>query len=265
MGGAVTGLDRTARPQPRGRGDPDPRASSGSAGDAEPTWPMPPVPVVPGRTGVLGGTFDPIHVVHLEMAEAVREAVGMEQVLFVPAGSPWQKASRPVTSPDERLEMVRLAIAGNPAFQASAVEIERSGPTYTVATMTELADAIRAGGAEPDLWFILSSEALRGLPTWRDPEGLLARCRLAVVPRAPWDGRGRSEPPVDAAWVADRYPAFADRVVFCDAVRSTLSSTEIRRRVAAGRSIRYLVPDAVAAYIDDHGLYRGPDGRNEPT
>jgi nicotinate-nucleotide adenylyltransferase len=216
-----------------------------------------PVATVPGRLGILGGTFDPIHVAHLAIAEEAREALGLEGVLFVPAGRPWQKAGRSVSEPHHRLAMVELGIAGNPAFSVSRVEVDRDGPTYTVDTLATLAAEATAAGRAPDLWFILSAEALAGLPTWREPGRMLDLARLAVVPR---DGSPDS---VDASWITERYPDRADRVVFLDGPRLRLSASELRARVAAGRSIRYLAPDAVAAYIGDHALYQDREGRTD--
>jgi len=223
--------------------------------------PLPAVPTVPGRLGVLGGTFDPIHLGHLAIAEEAREALGLGRVLFVPAGQPWQKADRVVSSADDRAAMVDLAIAGNPAFECSRLEIERPGPTYTVETLASLAVTERSAGREPDLWFLLSVEALRGLSTWHEPDRLLELCRLAVVPRA---GVGEAGEPVDAHWLNRHLPGRQDRVRLLEGPRLRLSGTDIRARVAARRSIRYLVPDAVAAYIGDHGLYTKPARRNDP-
>jgi nicotinate-nucleotide adenylyltransferase len=220
---------------------------------ARPTLALPPVA---GRLGLLGGTFDPIHVAHLAIAEEAREALGLERVLFVPAGSPWQKADRAVTEPGHRLAMVELAIADNPCFGVSRLELDRPGPSFTVETIAAIADAVRGDGREPDLWFIVSAEALAGLPTWHEPERILESSRIAVVPRLPAAVEA-APPAADAEWLAATYPAHRDRVVFLDRPRLGLSSSAIRERIAAGRSIRYLVPDAVAAYIGDHGLYRG--------
>lgn len=236
-----------------------------------------PTAVVPGRIGVLGGTFDPIHVAHLAVAEEAREALGLERVLFVPAGRPWQKADRTISSAAHRLAMVEAAIAGNPAFATSRIEIDRAGPTYTVETLEALAAAERAAGREADLWFILSTEALRGLPTWHTPDRLLELCRLAVVPRpgvatlalgprpvgseAQADG-SEAEVPIDDAWLQRNLPGREDRVRLLDGPFLRLSASDIRARVAAGRSVRYLVPDAVAAYIGDHALYMSPARRN---
>ncbi|HEX5012696.1 MAG TPA: nicotinate (nicotinamide) nucleotide adenylyltransferase, partial [Candidatus Limnocylindrales bacterium] len=144
---------------------------------------LPPAAVVAGSVGLLGGTFDPIHHGHLAIAEDAREALGLERVLFVPAASPPHKPGRPVTDPDDRLAMVRLAVASNPAFAVSEVEVARGGTSYTVETLVVLR---HAGIADP--WFILSEEALAGFPTWREPERILDLCRLAVVPRAGTEG-----------------------------------------------------------------------------
>ncbi len=208
-----------------------------------------PAPVVPGSIGVMGGTFDPIHIGHLAAAEEAREALGLELVLFVPAGLPPHKADETVTSASHRLAMVELAIAGHAAFASSRIEVDRSGPSWTADTIERLAASERAAGREPDLTLILSAETFRGLPGWHEPDRLLAACRIAVVPRASIDVPGE-------AWLAEHLPAAAARIVRLEGPRLDLSSTQIRRRAAAGRSLRYLVPDAVAAYIGDHGLYR---------
>ena len=208
----------------------------------------PPAPVVTGSLGVLGGTFDPIHHGHLAIAEEAREALGLERVLFVPAAVSPFKAAEVATPAGQRLAMVELASAGNPAFGCSAIEIERSGPSYTVDTLGQIA----AGGASPDrLWFILSSEALAGLPRWRDPGRILDLARLAVVPRAGFD-------PLGDDWVSQRFAGREDRVRFLSGPLLPISGSVIRRRAAAGRSVRYLVPDAVARHIADHRLYREP-------
>jgi nicotinate-nucleotide adenylyltransferase len=200
-------------------------------------------PAGAGPIGILGGTFDPPHLAHLAVAEEAREVLGLTRVLFVPAGQPWQKADRAVSPGSVRLAMVERAIAGNPFFVADPREVNRPGPSYTAETVAELAAET---GLEP--WLILSAEALAGFATWRDPEQILARARLCVVPR---DGA-----PDDAlAAFRARYAAAAARMVVLDRPRLAISSTAIRARVRAGRSIRYLVPDAVAALISEHALY----------
>lgn len=203
----------------------------------------PPAPVVPGLVGILGGTFDPIHLGHLAIAEDAREALGLERVLFVPAATPPHKPDRVITDGSHRLAMLELAIAGNAAFSVSRLELDRGGLSYTVDTLGSL----RADGVV-DPWFILSSEALAGLPSWREPGRILDLCRLAVVPR---DGH----PALDPGWVESRFPGRAGRARFLPGPLLPISGSVVRRRAAAGRSVRYLVPDAVASYIADHRLY----------
>ena len=210
-----------------------------------------PAPTRQGSIGILGGTFDPIHVGHLAVAEEAREALGLERVLFVPAGLPPHKPDRTITAPEHRLAMVELAVAGNPAFEASRVELDRSGPSYTVDTLEALTEEIRADGREPDIALILSVEAFRALRSWRRPERILELARLAVVPR---DGY----PDASRAFLAEHFPGREDRAIFLDGPRLHISSTELRERAARGRSLRYLVPDAVATYIGDHALYSDP-------
>ena len=207
-----------------------------------------------GATGILGGTFDPIHIGHLAIAEEARDALGLVRVLFVPTGVPVHKPGRPVSSAEDRVAMVAAAIADNPAFALSRAEVDRPGPSYAVDTLEALAAEIRARGGEPDLVFILSSEAYAGLPTWRRPERILELCRMAVVPRPGTD-------PVDPDAMARLVPGADRRTIVIDGPRLAVSGSVLRARVAAGRSIRYLVPDAVIAYIGDHGLYR----TNKPT
>ena len=197
-----------------------------------------------GRIGILGGTFDPPHIAHLAVAEEAREALGLSHVLFVPAGQPWQKADRSVSPGNLRLAMVERAIADNPFFIADPREVNRPGPSFTADTIAELA---AEHGEEP--WFILSAEALAGFGTWRDPDRIVALAQLCVVPR---------EGAPDAAGLVafrTRFPAAADRIAVLDHPRLAISSTLIRARVRAGRSIRYLVPDAVAALITEYALY----------
>jgi len=209
------------------------------------------VSVRSGRLGILGGTFDPVHLGHLALAEEVRETLALARVLFVPAGDPWQKVGTGVTPGAIRYALVEQAIAHNPGFAASRLEIDRSGPTYTAETLAAIANSERAAGREPDLWFILSAEALAGLHTWRDPDRVLALARLAVVPRA----EDAEDLAAAAVRFAAHFPGQGDRAVFLPGPRLAISSTLIRARVAAGRSIRYLVPDPVAAAIREYALY----------
>jgi nicotinate-nucleotide adenylyltransferase len=209
-----------------------------------------PAPIVAGSLGVFGGTFDPIHVAHLALAEDAAESLGLERVLFVPAGRPPHKPGVPVTSGAHRLAMVQLAIEGNERFEASRIELDRDGPSYTVDTLAALA-ADRARNGVADLTLVLSADAFLGLPDWHEPRRVLELARLAVAPR---DGYPEAGP----EFMAVHFPDMAHRVVFLDGPRIRLSASALRDRAAAGRSLRYLVPDAVAAYIGDHDLYRSP-------
>jgi nicotinate-nucleotide adenylyltransferase len=208
---------------------------------------------VAGRWGILGGTFDPIHHGHLAIAEAAREELGLERVLFVPAGQPPHRAHAPGASAEDRATMVGLAIADAPAFALSRLELDRAGPSYTVDTLTALAGGADAGSgaglAPPDLRFILSAEAFAEFPAWHEAERVLALCRLVVLPR-------EGHPAPDLPALIARLPALDGRVTLLDGPRIRLSASEVRGRAAAGLSVRYLVPDAVAAYIADHRLYQ---------
>lgn len=196
------------------------------------------------RLGVLGGTFDPPHLGHLVLADQARRQLGLEHVLWLPAGDPWRKAAQAVSAKERRLAMVRLAVAGNPAFEVCALELEREGPTYSVDTLAALSEA--HPGAE--LFFLLGADALEDLPHWHEPERLIALATLVVAAR----GEGRP-----AAEALDRVVAgLSSRLAWVEMPRLDISATDLRRRAAAGESLRYLVPDAVAAYIEEQGLYR---------
>jgi nicotinate-nucleotide adenylyltransferase len=150
--------------------------------------------------------------------------------------------------------MVDLAVAGNPSFAVSSVEVDRPGPSYTVDTVEELlaagraSDASVAGAPTPEITVIVSAELFAGFATWHEPNRLLRMARVAVVPRGGYA-------PSDRAVLAAQFPGLEGRLTFLDGPHLGISATDIRARVAAGRSIRYLVPQAVAAYIGDHGLY----------
>jgi nicotinate-nucleotide adenylyltransferase len=212
------------------------------------------------RLGIFGGTFNPVHVAHLRVAEEVREALGLARVLFVPSGDPPQK-SKGLAPARERLEMVRLAVLGESAFEALDVEIGRPGPSYTADTLAALDRESSAG----ELWFILGTDQFRRLDTWSRPEAVLARANLAVVNR-PGEKRAPLReliPPV----LADQFEVAKDSRndlvhVSGHAVRDVpitrldISSTGLRARIARGESIRYLVPERVLQYVEERGLYR---------
>ena len=194
------------------------------------------------RVGILGGTFDPVHVAHLVLADCAREQLSLDEVLFIPAGEPWRKGDRAITAAEHRLEMLKLAVAGNTGFGISDIELRRSGPTYTADTL----EALAGERLDDEFWFIVGADALTDLPNWHDPERIVAHARLAVAPREGVDVDAAS---LGIAGLSDRIDAFSLPAL-------EISSSDIRARVAAGRSIRYLVPDAVERYIGRHGLYR---------
>jgi nicotinate-nucleotide adenylyltransferase len=198
------------------------------------------------RLGVLGGTFDPPHLGHLIIAEEARTALKLDRVMFMPAGDPYQKsAEREVSAAIHRLSMVRLAITGNAAFERSSMETEQNGPSYTVETLRRLRSRL---GTADGLWLILGTDSLAGLPGWKEPARLLELCRLAVAPRA----RDAS----DLDQLERQLPGLKAAVDWLEMGRVDISSTEIRRRVAAGKTIRYQVPAAVEEYIAAQGLYK---------
>lgn len=210
-----------------------------------------PRPIVAGSLGVFGGTFDPIHLAHLAVAQEAAEALGLERVVFVPAAIPPHKPGRDITPAEYRLAMIELAIAGNDRFVVDRLELERTGPSYTVDTLEAFRASRDAAGAPSDLVLVLSAEAFLGLMTWRAPRRILELARVVVAPR---DGY----PDAGPDFLAEHLPDLVDRATFLDSPRLRLSASELRARAAAGRSLRYLVPDAVAAYIGDHALYRNP-------
>ena len=195
--------------------------------------------------GILGGTFDPVHVGHLIIAEEVRARLDLAEVLFVPAGQPWLKINNVISPAEHREEMVRLAIADEPSFKLSTMEIERAGPTYTVDTIAELSSQIGAGDK---LFFILGWDNLIQLPQWHEPSRLVKMCRLVPVPRV-----GYSSPDLDSLEAA--VPGLSQSIIMLDTPQIEISSSEIRDRVARGLSIHHLVPEPVDRYIKEHRLY----------
>lgn len=198
------------------------------------------------RIGVLGGTFDPIHLGHLIAAEEVWARMALDEVLFVPAGQPWLKFERAITPAEHRLEMVRLALESNPYFKVATVDIERPGPSYTVDT---IADLKRQLGDGAELFFIAGLDALADLPRWHRAARLLRMCQVV--------GMRRPGPcKLDFACLERELPGASGNIIVVDVPQIDVSSTEIRRRVAEGLPIRYQVPEAVEGYIRREGLYR---------
>ncbi|NWF77309.1 MAG: nicotinate-nucleotide adenylyltransferase [Chloroflexi bacterium] len=207
--------------------------------------------------GILGGTFDPIHIGHLVVAEEARIKLGFSEVLFVPAGQPWLKLDRAITPAVHRVEMVRLAIASNPCFRLCTLEVERPGPSYTVDTLIALREQL---GSKANLFFILGRDALAELPLWKEPQKLVQLCRLVVAPRpvlSEVEGPGSK----DLRHLEKAIPGLRDKVVQLDMPVIGISSSEIRQRLAQGLPIRYLVPPEVEKYLTEQRLYLGsPDG-----
>ncbi len=195
--------------------------------------------------GVLGGTFDPIHIGHLILAEEVRARLNLAEILFVPAGQPWLKVDSPILPAEHRVEMVRLAIADKAYFKLSTMEIERAGPTYTIDTIAELKAQLGIGD---ELFFILGWDNLAELPQWWQPSRLITMCRLVAVPRL-----GYPLPDLEALEAS--IPGLSQRVTLMDKPEIDISASAIRNRVAQGLSIRHLVPEPVDEYIRQHKLY----------
>jgi nicotinate-nucleotide adenylyltransferase len=197
------------------------------------------------KLGVLGGTFDPIHLGHLVIAEEVRQKVGLSEVLFVPAGQPWLKGARDISAAEHRLEMVLLATASNPDFSVSTIELERDGPSYSIDTVIDL----KAGlGAGVRLYLIVGFDALAELPLWKNPKRLVELCQIIGVGRPGHAG-------FDLRSLESAIPGVSERIVMVDVSQIAISGTEIRRRVSRGLSVRDLVPEAVERYIAEHKLY----------
>ena len=198
------------------------------------------------RIGVLGGTFDPVHIGHLVVGEEARDRLELDRLVFMPAGSPRLKEHAPLASAVQRLEMVRLAVGEDEASDVSRQEVDRQGSTYTVDTIAELRDQL----AESDqIYFMVGMDALEQFNRWKEPERLLEMCNLVAVNRV---GHQR----VDVNDFVGRFPQAGPGLTLLTVPRLEISSTDIRNRVRDGRSIRYLTPAPVVDYIRREGLYR---------
>ena len=195
----------------------------------------------------MGGTFDPIHHGHLVAASEVAVLFGLDEVVFVPTGQPWQKSQRAVSPPEDRYLMTVIATASNPRFSTSRVDIERGGPTYTIDTLTDL----QRERPDAELFFITGADALEQIVGWRDTQRLFQMARFIGVTR-PGYQLGDHHLPEGVVSLVE-VPALA------------ISSTDCRERVARGMPVWYLVPDGVVQYIEKRGLYRSaPGGRRTP-
>ncbi len=195
--------------------------------------------------GVLGGTFDPIHNGHLTIADEVMHRLGLDEVVFIPAGQPWLNKASLVSAAKHRVEMVRLAIANKPRFSISTLEIDEL-PSNTVDTIAELLAEL---SPDDEILLIISWDTLANLSKWWESWRLINLCRLVAVPRP-----GSSSP--DLRSLDEIIPGLSRRVILLDKPLIDISATEIRQRVARGLDIGQLVPAAVARYIKERGLYR---------
>jgi nicotinate-nucleotide adenylyltransferase len=194
------------------------------------------------RVGIMGGTFDPIHHGHLVAASEVADRFGLDQVVFVPTGQPWQKSEFAVSPAEDRYLMTVIATASNPRFTVSRVDVDRAGPTYTVDTLRDLRAAY---GGEAELFFITGADALDKILSWKDAEDLFSLAHFVGVTRPGFDLSAEHLPAASVSLV--QVPAMA------------ISSTNCRRRVEEGKPVWYLVPDGVVQYIAKRGLYRKVD------
>ncbi len=198
------------------------------------------------KTGILGGTFDPVHLGHLAIAEKARQRLRLRRVIFVPAGQPWLKADREITPASHRIKMVELAIADKPYFEVSTVEADRRGPSYTVDTLAVLQQKL---GAQAKLFLIVGWDSLNELPEWYNPAALVKMCSLVAVTRP-----DSTKPDLEA--LEALVPGIKQSTILLDIAPVAISSTDIRNRVVNGLSLSGLVPDKVASYIREQKLYR---------
>ncbi len=192
----------------------------------------------PLRIGLFGGTFDPIHLGHLVLAEQCREQLALDEVWFIPAGTPPHKPADGRTPGPNRLDMVQLAIAGHAPFHVTDLELQRSGPSFTVETLAE----VRRLRPQARLWWLLGADMLHDFSNWREPERIVTMARLGAVNRG---GVVTGFP--------DQWAAHVDAVTI---PALAIAASDLRERIAQKRSIRYLVPRAVEEYLREHGLYQ---------
>ncbi len=199
------------------------------------------------RVGIMGGTFDPIHHGHLVAASEVQAWYDLDEVIFVPTGTPWQKSSRDVSPAEDRYLMTVIATASNPRFSVSRVDIDRGGPTYTIDTLSDL----RELRPEAELFFITGADALAQILSWKDAEELWMLSHFVGVTRP---GHALTDTGLPQ-----------DRVSLMEVPAMSISSTDCRARVEAGEPVWYLVPDGVVQYIGKHSLYPTPVRQEAPS
>lgn len=200
------------------------------------------------RLGIYGGTFDPIHYGHLLLAERCREALHLDEIWFIPAGNPPHKQGRTMTPGRERLAMVEFAVSGFPEFRVSRMEIERAGPHYTIQTLEKVIES----DSSREVFLLMGADSVAELTTWRDPERLLALAQVVAVNRA-------GDQP-DLSHVSALLESTGRIIRTVEMPAMGISASDIRARVASGKSIRFLTPRPVEMYVKQHKLYQEPTG-----
>ncbi len=202
------------------------------------------------KVGIMGGTFDPIHVGHLILGETALEQFGLDEVMFMPSGHPPHKPLRDGAPDEDRVNMVRLAVEGNDRFTVSLQEMHDEGYTYTRVTLERLT----AANPDTDYYFIMGGDSLMQFETWRDPQRI---CRLCTIAASVRDGMTTQELEAQIAHLKKIYDA---DIRVLGVPNLDISSSDIRHRCAGGRTFRYYVPESVYAYILQRGLYQaGPE------
>jgi nicotinate-nucleotide adenylyltransferase len=196
------------------------------------------------RLGLFGGTFDPPHLGHLILAEAARDQLQLDKVLWIVAGQSPLKLERTISPVETRVEMVQAAIADNPAFSISRIDLDRPGPHYTVDTLTLLGQEF----PNAEFYFVMGEDSLHDLPRWRDPAKLITQTWLAVLQRPGTD--------VDLSALETAVPGVSKRVCWVQAPQLEIASSDIQRRISDGRSVKYMLPEAVAEIVEREKLYK---------
>jgi nicotinate-nucleotide adenylyltransferase len=202
--------------------------------------------------GIFGGTFDPVHFGHLVVAEEVLVVLKLSEIVFVPTGQPPHKPGRVITPAGHRVAMLERAIAGNAHFSLSRVEVDRPGPSYTVDTLRRLREQWSSSRDEVAIYFVIGWDSLEYLLTWHDPGGLLEQLNYLVAVKRP----GYNEDSAYVDGLEARLPGLKSRLLVVPAPQFDISSTDLRRRVAEGRPVKYQLPESVEAYITYYGLYK---------
>ncbi len=199
------------------------------------------------RIGIFGGTFDPVHLGHLIIAQDVLETLGLDEVRFIPAAQPWMKKGREISASSHRLKMLELSVGDNPRFVVDLADLNRNGVTCTTYTIDTLNDLKKGLGEKAEFFFILGADALMGFPLWKEPSEIIKLAMLVAVPRPGYT--------VKVQELEKAVPGIGSRLVLLPEPCIGISGVDIRKRVPEGRSIRYLVAPGVSEYIKEQGLY----------